>query len=369
MTKKSSDGSDGSDGMRWFAVGDPQTTKAKLFEVLARYDLLDDENERLRPDVGLVSMGDHFDFPGEPLDVVEREGRAILEWLASHSRDQVTILAGNHDLSRVMELAFETDASFAEARALKDEAEFARRFPRIPTIGIAARDYSSFSVAQRELVARLLLDRRMRIAATATVRGHEVLLTHAGVTKRELTMLEMADERSPSTLAAALDAWFHDAVDKVRARWTSLKNEPAALDLSPVHVMGTTGREGGGLLYHRPSRRDRPEIQDTDGDWAFDIQSPRRFEPTIELPRGLLQVAGHTGHKRCKKELTGWIDDSATVDHLAIRTLRLDADKPPRYTAGVDFEGADAAMVMIDPHFAGTPSAECELLPLDSAPI
>lgn len=349
--------------MRWFAVGDPQTTKAKLLEVLARYDLLD--GDMLRADVGLVSMGDHFDFPGPPLEVVEREGCAILEWLAKHPRDQVTILAGNHDLSRVMELAFETDASFAEARAVKDEAELRARFPRIPTIGVAARDYSSFSVAQRDLVTQLLLDRRMRIAATAAVRGQQVLLTHAGVTNRELMMLEMADERAPSTLAAALDAWFHDAVDKVRARWSN--GEPAALDLSPIHVMGTSGREGGGLLYHRPSRRDRPEITDTDGGWAFDVESPRRFEPTT-LPRGLHQVIGHTSHKRCKKELAGWIDESAVGDHLAIRTLRLEGNTP-LYKAGVDLEGADAALVLIDPHFAGTKSNDCELLPLDDAPI
>jgi len=309
-----------SESRRWFAIGDPQTTSEKFFRVLDHNGLLDDDGW-LRAEAGLVSMGDHFDFPGEPLDVVEREGRTILSWLAAHSRDQVIVLAGNHDLSRVMELAFESDAGFLDARQMKDEAAFAAKYPHIPTIGIAARDYSSFSVAQRELVTKLLLARRMRLATTTKLEGHDVLLTHAAVTMRELKMLEMEDERAAATIAAALDAWFHDAVDKVRSPWTA--GEHAALNLSPAHVMGTTGREGGGLLYHRPSRRDRSEIQDTDGDWAFDPLSPRRFEPS-ELPIGLLQVAGHTGHKRCKKELTGWVDPSALPDHLSIRTLRID---------------------------------------------
>src|SRR5207249_4203044 len=102
------------------------------------------------------------------------EGQRVVRWLAEHPRDQVVLLLGNHDTSRVQELAFETDESFDGARALGEEIEalrkqagrtpaedtrlrslqdrFGRDFPRIPTPEVAARDYASFSVAQRTLV-------------------------------------------------------------------------------------------------------------------------------------------------------------------------------------------------------------------------
>ena len=47
-----------------------------------------------------------------------RDGSNVLRWLAEHPPDQVVILMGNHDAARVMELAFESDESFAGARAL-----------------------------------------------------------------------------------------------------------------------------------------------------------------------------------------------------------------------------------------------------------
>jgi hypothetical protein len=96
---------------------------------------------RLRADVHLVSMGDHFDF-GKP-DVREQataDGEAILRWLADHPPEQVTILLGNHDLARVCELRGYSDEAFlrwhTEARALyeakADEAEFLTRHPAVP---------------------------------------------------------------------------------------------------------------------------------------------------------------------------------------------------------------------------------------------
>lgn len=370
---------------RWFVVGDPQTSTGTFFEVLARYDLLGDDGW-LRDDAGLVSMGDHFDFGGPPVEVVEAHGRHILAWLAAHPRDQTIILAGNHDLSRVMELAFETDASFQQARSLAGRVEeatesrreleesFAKAFPNIPTPGIAARDYSSFSVAQRSLVEQLLLARRMRLATSAVLPGgREALFTHAGITIRELAMLEMSDERAPGTLAAALEAWFHDAVDVARPRWS--RGERWALDLRPLHVAGTTGREGGGLLYHRPARRDRPEL--VDGQWALDAESPRRFEPA-SLPSGLVQVAGHSSHKRLKKELAGWVDPSVREAlHVSVRTLRVEPGEP-RYVGGLSVSGdLVAGLVLVDPHFASVEGAEdhedirasFELLRLEGPPV
>lgn len=334
---------------RWFAAGDPQTTPERFFAVLRSHELLDSKG-RLRDDVGLVSMGDHFDFhfDGE-LAEVEQAGRTILEWLLSHSAEQVKILAGNHDLSRVMELAFETDVSFAEAKRTPQE-DFHARFPRIPTLGIATRDYVSFSEAQRRLVQRALLEGRMRLALTAAVNGTRALFTHAGVTARELAVLGLAVETAPDAeaIASALEAKLDRALASVRDAWTSGRD--AELDLSPVHVPGTTGQEGGGLLYHRPSA--------DHSTWALDAERPRRFDP-MALPRHLVQVAGHTTHPKALEELAAWVDPNAKAKHLAIRTL-LTAEGTPRYVAGVD--ARPGSLVMIDPGFAKAPLETIELL-------
>src|SRR5687768_8459431 len=101
-------------------MGDPQTTFAKVLGILGSHDLLG-EDGYLRDDVGLVSIGDHFDFASHDrrsLTDIGRDGANILRWLAEHPPDQVVILMGNHDSARVMELAFETDESFAAARTL-----------------------------------------------------------------------------------------------------------------------------------------------------------------------------------------------------------------------------------------------------------
>src|SRR6266550_275427 len=100
---------------RWFAMGDPQTTFEKVLAILRGHDLLG-EGGKLRDDVGLVSIGDHFDFKSHDersLEDVGRDGSNILRWLAAHAADQVVIVTGNHDAARVMELAFESDESFA----------------------------------------------------------------------------------------------------------------------------------------------------------------------------------------------------------------------------------------------------------------
>ena len=334
---------------RWFAAGDPQTTPERFFAVLARHEMLAADG-RLRDDVGLVSMGDHFDFHGE-LAEVERAGRTILEWLLSHPAEQVKILAGNHDLSRVMELAYETDASFAEAKQTPKE-EFHARFPRIPTLGVATRDYVSFSEAQRKLVQRALLDGRMRLALTASVNGTRALFTHAGLTQRELALLDLPAESAPNaeTIAKTLEARLDRALDAVRDAWTNGRD--AELDLSPAHVPGTTGQEGGGLLYHRPSS--------DHSKWALDAERPRRFDP-MSLPRHLVQVAGHTTHPKALDELAAWIDPNAKAKHVAIRTL-VTAEGTPHYVAGVDTR--PGSLVMIDPGFAKAPIETIELLPI-----
>ena len=70
--------------MRTIAIGDPQAPFVTFLGVLQHHRLLGADG-RLRADVHLVSMGDHFDF-GKP-DVREQataDGEAILRWLADH---------------------------------------------------------------------------------------------------------------------------------------------------------------------------------------------------------------------------------------------------------------------------------------------
>src|SRR5262249_36732860 len=139
-----------------------------------------------------------------------------------------------------------------DAAEQRERDEFALQFPEIPTSGIAARDYASFSVEQRDLVIELLLAGRFELALPATLAdGREVLVSHAGVTTRELVLAQIPTERDPRAIANVLQAWFARAIDDVRDDWT--RGVATPLSLEPLHVAGRTGEEGGGLLYHRPS--------------------------------------------------------------------------------------------------------------------
>jgi len=102
------------------AIGDPQASLQRFFGVLDANRLLGDGG-RVRPDVQLVSMGDHFDW-GEPHDRerARGEGLALLSWLAAHPPDQVVLLVGNHDLARVGELVAFDQERFQAAQLLAD---------------------------------------------------------------------------------------------------------------------------------------------------------------------------------------------------------------------------------------------------------
>lgn len=318
---------------RWFLLGDPQTTFARVTSLLRGHKLLDEE-DRLLDEVGLVSLGDHFDYHGDPA-AVGAEGERVLNWLASHSPEQVVILAGNHDLARVMEFASVDDETFAEARDCSIETlglqGFRSRFPMIPTPELASRDYHSFTVSQRELVASLLRARRMRLAAWARRDdGAELLLTHAGVTERERAMLGV--RAHAGELSRALNAHLDAAI----APW----REGAALSLAPLHHAGTAGEEGGGMLYHRPSLPDASSAE------AWSPERPRRFAPGA-LPRGLAQACGHTGHAKCRALLAGCMSDEAlAVPRGGARTLSV-RDGVPRYTMGLAAPEPDGATLYL----------------------
>src|SRR3990172_12972592 len=93
------------------AIGDPQASSSRFFRSLAAHGLLGGDGW-LRPDVRLVAMGDYFDYPGHD---AHESGVEILAWLAAHDPEHVTLLLGNHEAARVMELATVTDDRFRAA--------------------------------------------------------------------------------------------------------------------------------------------------------------------------------------------------------------------------------------------------------------
>jgi hypothetical protein len=356
-----------------YVLGDPQASFAAVMGLLSRYDLLG-AGGRLRSDVHLISIGDHFDYDLRAPEVSGREGLAVLRWLASHSADQVTLLFGNHDAARVVELAQVSDRELADARALaleleetkraqgraaakmRERTEFLPRFP-ISTYGIVSRDYASFTTEQRALVVELLLAGRFHLASTGSLAdGREVLVTHAGVTDREVALLGVPAE--PSALAAALEQLLADAIAARRDDWQRGTITP--LSLEPVSQAGVPGEEAGGLLAHRPTNPDR---DGADPAWELVADRPRRFAPR-ELPRGLTQVAGHTNHTMCVRELAAWATPAARAEpHAGIRTLRATATAIT-YDLGVLPPADDAAdLILIDGELRD-PDNRAELLPI-----
>src|SRR3569623_168412 len=174
-------------------MGDPQAPFAKVKELLELHGALDPSRDRLASDVVLVSIGDHFDYDHRDPETARREGVANLRWLASHDPDHVVLLLGNHDAARVMELATISDAEFAQARDASYRMtahDFALAYPALPAAGVVGRDYASFTSEQRALVMELLLAGRFHLAVTGELLdGRTALITHAGVTPRELALL------------------------------------------------------------------------------------------------------------------------------------------------------------------------------------
>jgi hypothetical protein len=362
---------------RTFVIGDPQAAFATIHAVLDRHAAI--HGQGLAGDVVLVSIGDHFDYDHDDPVTAGREGVRTLHWLADHHGEQVRLLLGNHDAVRVMELIGFDDTRFADARALarsivetkqrdgaaaadqRARGELWPHYPELPTAGIAARDYASYSVAQRDLVIELLLAGRFHLALAGELAdGRSVLLTHAGVTERELALLGLSDERDPQRIAAALDAFLDAAVDRCRADWRRGVMTP--LSLAPLHITGTTGQEGGGLLYHRPTN---PDHRDGAKAWELDLARPRRFDPRT-LPRGLTQIAGHTGHHKCREELgDAWTSDAARARlRGGIRTLRVVGDRVSYDLGVLAAEPAAADLILIDGEMRRLPAAEVDLLSL-----
>ncbi len=368
---------------RTVAIGDLQASAQRVFELLAYHDLLDVEG-RLRGDVQLLSIGDHFDYGTRQSGLTgqaRRDGQDVLSYLAAHHPEQVVVLLGNHDAARVMEMAYVSDERFDEAVGPAGElvalrhtdpdayrarlAGYVASFPELPGPGLVHRDYSAFSASQRELVQALLLAGRMRLGATARLLGGElVLATHAGVTTREVQLLGVS--ANVAELEAALARRLAAAVAEVAPAWQ--RGELAALSLQPLHLSCATGREGmpelpegGGMLYHRPSDPDRPGA---DRQWEAAPGRPRRFHPKA-LPAGVLQIAGHTGHPKCVEELARWSESSMREEPCGRRSLRVRGDDIRYQLGACRPDEGEAVLYLIDPSlFRAADAASVEIFEL-----
>ncbi len=377
------------------AMGDPQASLRQVREVLRLHGGLDAIGA-IPADRTVLSMGDHFDYRTTDEDATA-EGLAVLSWLGGQPPNRVALLLGNHDLGRVCELSACTTETFraaAEAaRALSDarsafarmpdpdrraavadlnrkELAFADRFPFVPTVDLAGRDWTSFSADQRDRVQRLLTEGRFSLAAVAVLPdGTRALATHAGVTPRELALLGCPDERDPDAITTRLNRFLDRRVEEVADRWQ--RGQAAPLDLAPLNLPGcggvdtvhaelwgkggfpgryACGHEGGGLLNHRPARRDR-EGRDIDLPWEWNADRPRRFDPRV-LPQGLVQVVGHVPNRRLVSELgKEWVPEDRRERLLSgLRVLRTDGvavTLEPWEEAGPAVAG-EATMIFVD---------------------
>ena len=339
------------------AMGDPQAPLAHVLAVLEVHGFLGDDGW-LAPDVELVSMGDHFDYGGAGIRrEAARSGAALLAWLAAHPKAQVTLLLGNHDVARVGELYGHDDDAFARAvdaavalyeanaRAplpFDDPTEAAfRRAHGLPTSELAARDFAAFEAAQRAQVEALLREGRFTLGRALS---REVLLTHAGVTTRELALLG-APADDAAAVALALEHFLGEAV----RRWSG-----GPLDLMPLHAHGHPAHgEGGGFLYHRASSRPG----------AGEGPRPRRYAPAA-LPPRLTQVIGHVRDAKSREMLLGEPREvaKARAKDGALRSLRVGA-------GALDYRPEarrDAHLLFTDGGMRDCAPADYELLDLDA---
>jgi hypothetical protein len=336
------------------AIGDPQAPLGTFLAILDAHGLLG-EDGRLKPEVALVSIGDHFDY-GPPAwrRFATEEALQLLAWLAAHPADQVTLILGNHDLARVDQLNGFDQPTYERARQDADraynlgdriealQAAFLARWPQFPDSEMIARDYSSFSVRQRGLVTLLLRDRRCRLAHAF---GDKLLLVHAGVTKDDLGVIGAPAEPAPA-VADALNRFLDVAV----TRW---KQGP--LNLLPLERPGSqTHGEPRGILAHRPAHPDLATASQLAG-------PPRRRYDPRDLPSGLTQVIGHIRDNKCREVLGEWADQSPATDG-PIRQLIVDG-RNVRYGRGTS---KDAKMIFIDGGMSHAEVGGYELLDLDT---
>ncbi len=353
------------------AVGDAQCPFATYLEVLDRHGLLSDEGT-LKPHVWMVSIGDHFDWGG--LDQVKeaaRQGWHLLAWLAAHPPEQVVILAGNHDLARVGELANMNRARHqkvlqAASKIYKDgetdpvlEPEFLSDFPEYPSAQVAARDLSAFREEQQQLVVQLLRQRRIRAAEPL---GRHTVALHAGVTMDFLRYLDL--DPSHCGIADAVAATLNRALAAASDAWSG---GPMAIE--GMHRPGSAAQgEGGGLFYHRPAHPSRvPDDEILLGDLGPDAPPVlRRVFDARRLPLKLTQVVGHVRDYRCRDLLEDWVVPAEAVDG-PLRHLSCDGETG-KYQIGIPSQRApeQAHMIFLDSGMNYTDPANIEILDVET---
>ncbi len=352
-----------------FAVGDPQAPIQSLLEVLARADLLGVDG-RLKDEIRLISLGDHFDWGRRSDRLAATESAlALLSWLASHPADQVTLILGNHDLARVCELAAFDYDHFLEAQSEADDAydsgdpkrvaAFRRRHPGISDPEMLARDLATFSLAQRELVVRLLRSGRFRVAAPVST---DALCLHGAVTQDDLAGIGIPADRMAD--AAFVSETLNSALDREVERWAATFDESAIvtglppLELGALHQPADGETDGRGIFYQRPSHplAARAEL--------FIGPPRRRFDPRF-LPLGLTQIVGHIRDKKARELLGAWTDHRRPEDGR-IRHLVTDG-RSVRYRFGLPDPSAStprSAMIFADAGMNFVPAERYPLLDL-----
>ena len=75
----------------------------------------------------------------------------------------------------------------------------------------------------------------------------------------------------------------------------------------------------------------------------------RKFDPR-SLPRGLVQVCGHSGHHKCVKELATWVRTRPpTREHGGLRTLTVGPASNVDYAEGIEpARDENATLYLID---------------------
>lgn len=355
-------------------LGDPQASLACLFAHLDAQQVLT-EDGWLRPDVGLICVGDYFDFAAEDSDDAGYQGAQFLAWLAAHDSAQTTLLMGNHDVERVMSFADCTSERYRESQAacrkmLLLQTPEARRAFREDWVAahsdhppmVAAHDYRSFVPAQSDMMRRLLLQGRMTLATTAMdASGRTILITHAGVTRRELDL--MGASANPLDCALRLNRFLAEAVDRVRSAWTALRHQP--LDLSPLYHGWEHHRPNGGLLIHRPDGRSGTLTHEQT--LGLDApRAPRSVPPAEFLIPDIHQVVGHTV---ATSRLVRWLNPavSAEAQAASVGSLLCLVPAESRYALVIpaDARNASSSIIFADVGLATCAAGSTEFLRLE----
>lgn len=350
---------DGHPRTRHLAIGDPQADITRFLAVLDRHGLLGPDGW-LRPEVQLVSVGDHFDWgKAHEREEMATSALRLVAWMAAHPADQVVLLLGNHDLGRVGELAGFTDARFAAAQAQADliyrgddtdearEREFLSHYPEVPNVELVARDFGNFREIQRDWVTWLLRAGRFRVAHAA---AEHLLVLHAGITREDLHTVGLPEslQAHAPTVADALNR----ALDTAVVDW---KQGP--FSIPGLHHPGSAAYgEGRGIFYQRAS------LLPEDAPWCAGTPR-RRFDPH-RLPPGLVQVVGHTRDKRSRELLMLPLEETrdGVLRHLVTdgATLHYRHGPPPPTGPG------EAVLVFTDGGMRESPLELFELFDLDT---